>query len=436
MDDFSTYLLSTSLGPSAAPRNDNAGASSAPNEAESSTHPNEASPSDLAQDPLMQLLTPSADWYTKDISEFKEQVHVDQLLAILRRQSDKLPLYSAQDLQQLAHTVSKDASKSADFVIKGLTRIKDAVQSQGHRVGQLLEEPSRSAPETDAAPSPTAAPASQSLSGLLTKFNANTWQQSLKQTESTVSRWGLNLTHFIQDAITIEPSAEASANPIDTRGSAPTGTATDRLSPKRHAAAHRQQKRLQCLQIDRNTYLVDPSAASDSATAATFATFCAHFSRDEHASAIEALLQNHPEVQVLYKELVPDQVTAAEFWCRYYFRVQELDAQEQARAQLLERKSTATIDPSHSACSEATPGSDFGWSSEEDDGGTDRPAVPSPSPVIQDPTRQTPSPTIQSLSSSDSLKNAAESHASSPPAAKKMPQRDNTDDEESWGNWE
>ncbi|KAJ1974214.1 hypothetical protein H4R35_003721 [Dimargaris xerosporica] len=442
MDDFSTYLLSTSLESSAAPSNDKAAAPSASKEAEPSAHSDAAASPSPPQDPLMQLLTPSADWYTKDISAFKEQVHVDQLLAILRRQSDKLPLYSAQDLQQLARTVSKDASKSADLVVKGLTRIKNVVQSQGHRMGQLLEEPSQATPDTAAASPRTASttptPASGTLSGLLGSFKANTWHQSLKQTESTVSRWGLNLSHFIQDAITIEPSADSPANPTDARGCASKAAATGCLPPERHASAHRQQKRLQCLQADRNTYLVDPSAASDSTTAAAFTAFCAQFTLDEHASAIEALLQNHPEVQALYKDLVPDQVPASEFWCRYYFRAHELDAQEQARAQLLEPKPHAAMKPSRTAGSEATPDSDFGWSSEDDGGdhGTGRSVAPSPISGSQVPTRQTPSPTIQSLSSLDSLNNAAGPLDPPPPKTKEALQRDNTDDEEGWGNWE
>ncbi|KAJ1979179.1 hypothetical protein H4R33_005781 [Dimargaris cristalligena] len=458
MDDFSAYVLSTSLPTPDEPKEPQAASverhqvtspsTSAQPQASASTSgpssstapltasfelPSGQSTAEADSDALTHLLTHSSDWYTKDISEFKDAVHFDKLYAALKKQSDHIPHYTKQDLQQLAETVSKDASQRADVVMRGLVQIKNTLQSQGDKLEHILQRaslasedsphhpPNSSSPSrladpdnhttttaagtgptetkpsigagTRTAPTPTLAAASSAVQGtfqgLFGGFSRSALTTQVRKTESTVSRWGLGLSSFIQQAITIEVPEDdgsftaASSNQTQNPGVSTTTGFSNRLSSKSLgkqpalgrtdsssalvALQKRRLERLAQLQADRCTYTADPATTAQKGA---FGSFADSFDPtvEPWVSTIRSLLTDTIAIAQLHNELVnSNQLSDATFWSRYFFRAQELERQEKVREQLISGKAAGTgegggrasmdspgIGPLHSAPPEGT----------------------------------------------------------------------------------
>ncbi|GCB73014.1 hypothetical protein scyTo_0006581 [Scyliorhinus torazame] len=66
------------------------------------------------------------------------------------------------------------------------------------------------------------------------------------------------------------------------------------------------------------------------------------FSLEFQKRAISDLLVNSPQIRDLYTKLVPSEVTHADFWCRYFYRVHQLYQEEARRRALKERAEQST----------------------------------------------------------------------------------------------
>ncbi|KAJ1660093.1 hypothetical protein IWQ61_000924 [Dispira simplex] len=323
------------------------------------------------------LLTPSADWYTKDIAEFQGSVHWDRLAKEVRKQADRLPHYSKEDLQTLAQTVSKDASQGVGLVMRGLDQIKTGLQTQGNKLEQLLQtaslvprsnvKPTESSskdeeaeviesstatsrpgnqPSGDAVnPFPTLpsaaslASAQQTVRGWWGGFTKQTLPAQVEKSEATMNRWGIGLTNFIQQAFTIEPPED---NP--TRTSSSTARSSGNVGNS-SVGAHstlqqRQHDRLAKLQGDKQTYLVDPlvndKGKAPAQIAEEFAQFASQYSWAGYESEAQALLTDcQSAVYTMHQMLVPMQVDNDTFWLRYFFRKYQLEEQERVRERLM-----------------------------------------------------------------------------------------------------
>ncbi|XP_078398333.1 BSD domain-containing protein 1-like [Cetorhinus maximus] len=66
------------------------------------------------------------------------------------------------------------------------------------------------------------------------------------------------------------------------------------------------------------------------------------FSLEDEKCAISDLLVNSPPIRDLYTKLVPSEVTHADFWCRYFYRVHQLHQEEARRTALKERAEQST----------------------------------------------------------------------------------------------
>ncbi|KAJ1959242.1 hypothetical protein IWQ62_004692 [Dispira parvispora] len=330
------------------------------------------------KDDLFQhLLTPSADWYTKDITDFQGSVHWDQLVKEVRKQADKLPHYSKEDLQKLAQTVSKDAGQGMGLVMRGLDQIKNGLQSQGDKLEQLLQtaslgpgdnpEPTESSSKSKAeevieTPSVTGqsanqrsgdaanvfptlpsaaslASAQQTVRGWWGGFTKQTLPTQVEKSEVTMNRWGIGITNFIQQAFTIEApegnptgTSSSTARSSGNMGSSP-GSAQSTLQQRRH-------DRLTKLQSDKQTYLVDPlvddKGKAPAQVAEEFAQFASEYSWAAYEPEAQALLADHQSpVYAMHQMLVPMQADNDTFWLRYFFRKYQLEEQERVRERLI-----------------------------------------------------------------------------------------------------
>ncbi|KAJ3096159.1 hypothetical protein HK100_005635 [Physocladia obscura] len=93
-----------------------------------------------------------------------------------------------------------------------------------------------------------------------------------------------------------------------------------------------------------STYLKDPSQMSPSENissmaekdhAQRFFAFKIFFEISAHEVQISQLLNDDTEIRALLAKLVPSAISYDEFWLRYFFRVSEVDREEEARKKLM-----------------------------------------------------------------------------------------------------
>lgn len=75
---------------------------------------------------------------------------------------------------------------------------------------------------------------------------------------------------------------------------------------------------LYALQVDRGTYLNPPEGDEQ-----LYSMWLDEFDLDEHDEEINSLLRNCPSMREIYQELVPQEVSSATFWERYFYKVHQ-----------------------------------------------------------------------------------------------------------------
>ncbi|KAJ3055195.1 hypothetical protein HK097_011271 [Rhizophlyctis rosea] len=182
-----------------------------------------------------------------------------------------------------------------------------------------------------------------------------------EKAETLLNTFSAGLSNFLSSAVSIVP---------------PTLGEHEEPQRPRKILYDRKSAVLEALKSNPKTYTVDP-ATSDESTADTsladrFQTFKATYNAPEHTAAITRLLAENGTVEGLFADLVPSQVSADDFWLRYFFRVGELEREEAARKKLM-----------HDASTEEDA---FSWGSDDEDDDTpkDVPPKPIPAPRTED----------------------------------------------------
>ncbi|CAG5119843.1 unnamed protein product, partial [Candidula unifasciata] len=111
----------------------------------------------------------------------------------------------------------------------------------------------------------------------------------------------------------------------------------------------RGKARLHAIQLDASTYMDPPDGPPEQ-----FQMWLQSFNIDQHKGEISELLVSKVEVRALYTRLVPSEVSHAEFWQRYFYRVHKLDCDEARKQALMKRADEAR-------------GDSFTWDDDDDD---------------------------------------------------------------------
>ncbi|RUS69150.1 hypothetical protein EGW08_023089 [Elysia chlorotica] len=98
----------------------------------------------------------------------------------------------------------------------------------------------------------------------------------------------------------------------------------------------RGKARLHALQLDAGTYMDPPRGAPEQ-----YSMWLESFSLDQHKGEISELLVSKVEVRALYTKLVPSEVSNADFWQRYFYRVHQLQCDEARKQALMMRADQA-----------------------------------------------------------------------------------------------
>ena len=87
------------------------------------------------------------------------------------------------------------------------------------------------------------------------------------------------------------------------------------------------------LQNDESTYLTDPNPIEPYENWRR----TTEFNVEERKGEIAQLLIDAPHVRALYATFVPAQTTHMDFWSRYFYRVYQLELEEERRTQFIKR---------------------------------------------------------------------------------------------------
>ncbi|GFO37107.1 BSD domain-containing protein 1 [Plakobranchus ocellatus] len=98
----------------------------------------------------------------------------------------------------------------------------------------------------------------------------------------------------------------------------------------------RGKARLHALQLDASTYMDPPRGAPEQ-----YSMWLESFSLEQHKGEISELLVSKVEVRALYTKLVPSEVSNADFWQRYFYRVHQLQCDEARKQALMMRADQA-----------------------------------------------------------------------------------------------
>ncbi|KAJ8306197.1 hypothetical protein KUTeg_016742 [Tegillarca granosa] len=146
------------------------------------------------------------------------------------------------------------------------------------------------------------------------------------------------------------------------------------VRPREEASAifDRAKARLHAIQVDPGTYYNEPSGSVKN-----FQEWQKNFDTEKHKGDISELLVSKVEVRALYTKLVPADVSHADFWQRYFYKVHQLQADEARKLALMQRAEMAKKEESINWDEE--------WSSDEEE--TKKEKVKQRKPVAENKTK-------------------------------------------------
>ncbi|XP_060070353.1 BSD domain-containing protein 1-like [Ylistrum balloti] len=100
----------------------------------------------------------------------------------------------------------------------------------------------------------------------------------------------------------------------------------------------RAKARLHAVQVDPGTYCNEPSGDPE-----VFKEWVKNFSMDEVKGDVSELLVSKVEVRALYTKLVPSEISHADFWQRYFYKVNQLHLDEARKLALMKRAERAEV---------------------------------------------------------------------------------------------
>ncbi|XP_050402266.1 BSD domain-containing protein 1 isoform X2 [Patella vulgata] len=101
----------------------------------------------------------------------------------------------------------------------------------------------------------------------------------------------------------------------------------------------RSKVRLHAIQVDPGTYLNEPTGPREH-----FIEWCQHFDMESRKGDVSELLVSKVEVRALYTKLVPAQVSHAEFWQRYFYKLHQMALDEARKQALIKRAERSRTD--------------------------------------------------------------------------------------------
>lgn len=217
---------------------------------------------------------------------------------------------------------------------KGLTDLRESIMSRTRALSLKTAVPAEPAKDgDDNQPTPTKSRAGPSEDGaqeaetVMSRLRSEAakrlkdLQKAEDAADEALLRFGSNVRDFFRDAINVAPPED----------SAPTGTIffeSKDAQGKRVIHTSRFDAQLHVIHTSTEGLAKNPSGDE-------FEAFAKGFDIGEKTDDISGDLTKYPELRGTMEKLVPDQVSYADFWTRYYFLRHGIETAESRRRDLL-----------------------------------------------------------------------------------------------------
>jgi hypothetical protein len=151
-------------------------------------------------------------------------------------------------------------------------------------------------------------------------------QKAEDAADEALLKFGANIRDFLKEAVKIAPPAAGEGQ----QGNTVLFESKD-ASGKRVIHTSRYDAQLHVVHTTTETFTNDPASIE-------FAAWTKQFDVEKKTEDISADLAKYPELRTTMEKLVPDTVSYADFWKRYYFLRHSVEAAEERRRELLKGK--------------------------------------------------------------------------------------------------
>jgi BSD domain len=231
-----------------------------------------------------------------------------------------------------------DAVKGFNDIREGIVgrvrslSINEKEALDGAEAQQKLEEKREPIPGEEPIPSHAVTDNDKVLldtEGFLEKFKATAAlrlkevQKAEDAADEALLRFGTTIRSFLRDAVAVSA-------PDDSEQPGEVLFESKDAAGKRTIHANRMDAQLHLIHTSTNRFLSDPADSGEE-----WDSFKSDFDVENRTEGIARDLDAYPELRRTMESLVPEEVQYADFWARYYFLRQALEAQEQKRRELL-----------------------------------------------------------------------------------------------------
>ncbi|RDA93883.1 hypothetical protein CP533_4518 [Ophiocordyceps camponoti-saundersi (nom. inval.)] len=231
----------------------------------------------------------------------------------------------------------KELAEVGEDASKGFTDLRDSIMNRTRSLTQttIREAGSKDADDSESTPTTSKATASddaaQQPETVLSLLRAEAakrlrdLQKAEDAADEALLRFGSNVRDFLRDAITIAPPEES-------------GQDTTVLFESKDAQGKRV---IHTSRFDAQLHVIHTSAErfTEDQSGEEYETWASGFDIDSKTEDISADLARYPELRTTMEKLVPDSVSYADFWRRYYYLRHGIETAESRRRDLLKAAS-------------------------------------------------------------------------------------------------
>ncbi|OAA70243.1 BSD domain-containing protein [Cordyceps fumosorosea ARSEF 2679] len=247
--------------------------------------------------------------------------------------------------ESVYNQASKELAEVSEDASKGFADLRETIisRTRGMSINASGDQAARSAAAGEEG-TPTASGSAADSETYLSRLRTEAAKrlQDLQRAEDAADeallRFGSNVRDFFRDAIQVAPPADGA------EGSTLLFESKD-ASGKRVIHTSRFDAQLHVIHTSTSSFAKDPEGEE-------YNKFTSEFDVEKKTADIAADLEKYPELRETMEKLVPDQITYADFWKRYYFLRRGIEDAESRRKELL--KAAAAED-------------EVGWDDDESD---------------------------------------------------------------------
>lgn len=227
--------------------------------------------------------------------------------------------------ESVYNQASKELAEVGEDASKGFADLRETIisRTRGMSINANGDQAARSAEGGEDGTPPATGSNPDYLSRLRTEAakRLKDLQRAEDAADEALLRFGSNVRDFLRDAIQVAPPAEGA------EGSTVLFESKD-ASGKRVIHTSRFDAQLHVIHTSTESFAKDPEGEE-------YASFTKEFDVEKKTDDIATDLEKYPELRTTMEKLVPDQISYADFWKRYYFLRRGIEDAESRRKELL-----------------------------------------------------------------------------------------------------